>query len=106
MNPSRAAKNEATFREVNERIAATTVEQQEEWTDVLCECHDPSCARTIPLTLSEYEAVRARGERFALVWGHEDAAVEHVIERNERFLVVEKFGTGRDVARDFDPRGE
>ena len=100
----RVAKNEAVFREINERIGELTDAQREEWLEALCECADASCVATISITLPEYEAVRTRGDRFALVAGHELPEFEHVVERNERFFVVEKIGTGADVARDLDPR--
>ena len=100
----RAAKNEAVFREVNERIKEITVAQRSEWSAVLCECSDASCTATIEISLSEYEATRAHGDRFALVAGHEDPAVEHIVERTDRFLVVEKTAAGGEVARELDPR--
>jgi hypothetical protein len=100
----RAAKNEAVFREVNERIQEITRDQRSEWSAMLCECSDPSCTMTIDVSLDEYEATRAYGARFALVAGHEDPAVELVVERTDRFLVVEKTDAGGDIARDLDPR--
>ncbi len=101
----RAAKNEALFREVNENIKDLTEAQAAESAAVLCECSDAACTETIDITLAEYETVRRRGERFALIAGHEDPAIERVIDRNERFLLVEKIGPGAEVARDLDPRG-
>ncbi len=100
----RAAKNEALFREVNERIAEVTAGQDEEVADALCECSDASCAEMIQISLAEYQALRARGERLALIAGHEDPAVERVVERNDRFIVVEKTGEGAEIARELDPR--
>ncbi len=100
----RAAKNEALFRDVNEKIKGLTEAQASDWASVLCECRNPDCTRMIDITLAEYEAVRARGERFAMIGGHEDPAIERIVDRNERFLVAEKIGPGADVARDLDPR--
>jgi hypothetical protein len=56
------------------------------------------------ITLAEYETVRARGERFAMIGAHEDPAIDRVVDRNERFVVAEKIGPGADIARDLDPR--
>jgi hypothetical protein len=100
----RAAKNEALFRDVNEKIKGLTEAQASDWASFFCECRDPDCTRTIDMTLAEYETVRARGDRFAMIAGHEDPAIERVVDRNERFLVAEKIGPSADVARDLDPR--
>jgi hypothetical protein len=101
----RAAKNEALFREVNERIKDLALDQLSDWSDVLCECSDPHCAATMQVTIGEYEAVRANGTRFALVAGHEDRSIERVVDRNERFIVVEKTEPSAAAeARRNDPR--
>ncbi|MDQ3669977.1 MAG: hypothetical protein M3377_06835 [Actinomycetota bacterium] len=102
----RLTKNEALFREVNEKVKELTVSQLSDWSDVLCECSDPNCLTTIEVTVGEYEAVRAHGARFALAGGHEDTSVERVVERTERFVVVEKTETAGAMARDLDPRSE
>ncbi|MBW3593133.1 MAG: hypothetical protein KY396_05525 [Actinobacteria bacterium] len=100
----RAARNEAVFREVNERIKELTRAQRSERSEVLCECSDSSCVATIDVSMDEYEATRAHGARFAVVAGHEDAAVERIVERTDRFFVVEKADAAGEVARDLDPR--
>ena len=100
----RAAKNEALFREVKERVKDVAAAHETEWTAMLCECSDPVCMEKIDVTLDEYEAVRARGDRFVLRAGHQDPSIERVVDANDRFLVVEKLGEGADVARDLDPR--
>ena len=101
----RAAKNEALFRDVNERIKALSLTQLDERSDVLCECCDPNCMETIQLTFGEYNDVRAEGTRFAIVPGHEDRSVERVLERRERFFVVEKTDPeAADESRRRDPR--
>jgi len=98
-----AGKNEALFREVNERIREIT--RYEGDVEFLCECGDPSCTRPIVMTLAEYEAVRADPKRFLVVPGHELGDVETVVERHERFSVVEKrSGTAAELAVATDPR--
>ena len=72
--------------------------------EFLCECSNNTCLDRITMTIREYEDVRSKGERFALVAGHDDAAIERVVERRDRFDVVEKVGVSRDVARRLDPR--
>jgi hypothetical protein len=85
------ARNEALFREVNERInrlneqLATTDEA-----DFICECGDADCTQPLSLTLTEYEDVRSRGTHFAVVPGHVVTDIERVVARYPRFAVVEK----------------
>ena len=100
----RAARNEALFRDINEQISEVSRTQQGRWFDALCECSDASCVTTIPVTAEEYASVRARGERFALRAGHEVPEIERVVERGERFIVVEKIGEGAEIAKELDPR--
>lgn len=102
----RLARNEALFREVNEtvgRLAATHGTDAHRY-EFLCECSDQRCVQLVALSLGEYEAVRAHGDRFAIVAGHEDAEIETVVEKHERFVVVEKVGEGAVIAHQLDPR--
>jgi hypothetical protein len=100
------AKNEALFRQVNERIEEVNEELGESGeSDFLCECGDDDCTKPIRLTLAEYEEVRSNPTHFAIARGHEVIDVEHVISETDRFAVVEKFaGEAEDVAVDTDPR--
>jgi hypothetical protein len=100
-------RNEALFREVNERIEdiSSTVAPDEQLMDFLCECDDRACAERVNATRAEYEAVRAVATHFIVLPGHEDPEVEHVALRTERFLVVEKEGKPAQDAKDSDPRG-
>ncbi|MBW3592111.1 MAG: hypothetical protein KY396_00270 [Actinobacteria bacterium] len=100
----RAAANEAVFREVNERIKQITLAQESPRASALCECSDASCTATIDITLDEYDDTRRHATRFVLVAGHEDPTIERVVDRNDRYLVVEKTGGGADIARALDPR--
>ena len=99
-------RNEALFREVNERIEAVskTVPPSEELMQFLCECDDKDCAEKISATRAEYEAVRAVGTHFIVTPGHQDPGVESVVQQNDRFLVVEKEGRAGHDAEESDPR--
>ena len=104
----RAAKNQALFREVNERIESLNVEfsrilLMSAW---ICECADETCFETLSLTLAEYEAIRENPARFFVLQGHEVADLETVLERHDRYTVVEKIGAGGRYAADHDPRSE
>jgi len=100
----RLARNEALFREVNERIATTTrgfvAGHADAVQDFLCECHDVECAQRIGLTLAEYEEVRSHPRRFVVAVGHESPAIEAEIVRRDGYSVVEKLGEAGEVAED------
>jgi hypothetical protein len=99
----RVGRNEALFREVNERIREVTTYGGE--VEVLCECGDAGCATPITMRLEEYEALRRRATRFAIVPGHESPDLERVVEQNDRFAVVEKApGADAEIAVETDPR--
>jgi hypothetical protein len=92
----RQARNEGLMRTVNERIAAID-ERAVGWSDAShifdfqCECGKISgCSERVLMTLSEYDRVRAQRDRFAVVPGHESDEVENVVERNARFVIVDK----------------
>ena len=98
----RIGRNEALFREVNERIKDVSEDQSE--LEILCECGDAECTTTIRITPGEYEGLRADPTRFAVAHGHEMHDVEQIIISNDRYAVVEKFGEPTRVARETDPR--
>jgi len=95
------ARNEALFREVNERIAELTEANDAGGGDAVafvCECSSLECGAQIALTLVEYATVRARPEVFAVVPGHERLDVERVVGEGHGYLVIEKLGEAGDVA--------
>ena len=104
LQQERAAKNQAVFRDVNEGIRNITEVQEETWGEILCECEDLMCITRIPVKLTEYERVRAHGDRFLILDGHETDAVEIVVDRTDRYIVVEKIEHGAVVAHRLDPR--
>jgi hypothetical protein len=91
---ARLATNEALYREVNERIHEVGQRLQvlpdSELLDFHCECGRTDCEEPLQMTPSEYQHVRSDNDRFALVPGHEDAELERVMERTERYIVVDK----------------
>jgi hypothetical protein len=98
----RVAKNEALFREVNERIKNVTGHESAEY---LCECGDATCTETIPMTMSDYEIVRSDARQFVVLPGHEVPDLENVVARNDTFLVVQKKpGEPTALAVERDPR--
>jgi hypothetical protein len=104
----RAAKNQSLFRDVNERVA----DLNEAFGSIrpigefVCECADQTCVEQIGLTIDEYEALRERAERFAVAPSDEHVFphVENVVEKSDRYWVVEKFGEAGAVAKSTNPR--
>jgi hypothetical protein len=101
----RQGRNESLFREVNERIAEVNqtfhVAGRSEF---LCECSREECKEPVSISIDEYEGIRRESTRFFVLPGHEDLSVERVIDRNERYVVVEKVGDAADEAEELDPR--
>ncbi len=98
--------NEATFRDVNETLrAGKRLADASERFPFRCECGVLGCNQLVELSLPEYEAVRREPTHFFIVDGHEITETEHVVERRERYTVVEKEGAGAEVAVERDPRG-
>jgi hypothetical protein len=99
----RAAANESLFREVNERIEDLSTTAS--FTQFVCECHDDMCDVRVSMTVEEYEHIRAEGNRFFVLPGHQSEDVDDVVESTDRYLVVRKIGAGEHVAERLDPRG-
>jgi hypothetical protein len=104
----RIARNEALFREVNERIKGVREEAGELAAGssfaILCECGDESCVEEIQLTSQEYERVRSDAAQFAIAPGHAIPDVETVIAQGDGFEVARKQPEEAEIARRTDPR--
>ena len=90
----RSAKNEALLREVNDRIEEVgkrlQVLPEGQLLEFRCECGRTACEDFISMAVEAYEHVRADNDRFAVVPGHEDEEIERVVERSERYVIVDK----------------
>jgi hypothetical protein len=106
--PERVARNEAIFREVNERIVGIGDEPDDETPlDLVCECSDTSCADRVAVIAREYEAVRGNPRRFIVVPGHVGhPKLEREVARLHGYAIVEKVEEAGDVAAETDPRGD
>lgn len=94
--------NEATFRQINEGVRAA--EGAEGLIGFFCECGRLGCNQLMRLSRAEYEAVREDPRRFAILPGHELPEVEDVVERHERYAVIEKHADSAEVVERTDPR--
>ena len=100
----RVAGNETMHRRVNEAIERGRWPGENEATSFRCECARRGCSDLIELTRAQYETLRAHPRRFVVVPGHQEPALEDVIETNEDYLVVEKRGDAARMAEATDPR--
>jgi hypothetical protein len=105
----RIAKNEAVFREVNERIRELSerlrADAPTDLVSFVCECSAVECHRSVELTLLEYEDVRAEPNRFLVAFDHVwEPEFEREVLRTERYAVLEKLGEAADAAAALDPR--
>jgi hypothetical protein len=104
-NFTRLATTESIFRNVNERIAESAQRFDADEAEFVCECGDGSCTHRLETSLDDYEHVRAEPTRFLLAPGHENQAIEKVVERRGRFHIVEKFErTVVATVRSLNPR--
>jgi hypothetical protein len=108
----KVARNDATFREANERLRQVVEElgvgADGEPMPFLCECADPRCTTVVRLSVGEYEEVRASPVRFLNAHGHHASAQgwAQVVEEFDRYAVVEKIGDAAEVVAELDPRSE
>lgn len=96
----RAGRNEALFREVNENIAK--LEERlpgvSETMPVICECARADCTTQLEISLSEYAHVRQHPDRFIVARSHEEQSVEHIVEEQPEYVIVEKEGIAAAAA--------
>jgi hypothetical protein len=106
----RQARNEALLREVNERIDG--LDRQAERSGITpaestfgfhCECGRDGCTEMLWMRLAEYDCVREQDDRFALVPGHETPELERVVDRTDRYVIVDKAADAEPFVED-DPR--
>src|SRR5829696_4699870 len=99
----RVAMNEATFRKVNEGMEVG--QDPGGLLTFVCECGRLRCTALLELTRAEYEGVRANPRRFAILDGHEIPDAEEIVERHDRYVVVEKAGAPEaEIVEYTDPR--
>lgn len=101
----RLAKNQALFREVNERFErASEAIGADGQLGFVCECSDTECATQVMLAHDEYEHVRSVPTWFLVMPGHLVADMESTVTVTERYSIVEKRETAAAVALATDPR--
>ena len=102
------ARNEAMFREANER-AKRWEERHGPDSEVelyFCECANPDCLEKVGLGKADYERIRSDPRQFVIASGHELPEVETVIEQNEGWAIIEKTPEVDDIVEESDPRSD
>jgi hypothetical protein len=94
----RMAKNEALARHVNDTIEYTSAGGSSTAELFVCECARESCTELLDIELAEYVHVRSHPRRFVLVPGHEEPAIETIVESYSSHLVVQKRGAAGRLA--------
>jgi hypothetical protein len=104
----RLARNEASFRSLNEAIAtkvhARRPESDAELAGFLCECANVDCEDLVHMDMEHYEKVRQDACLFLLRPGHEIPDVEDVVERADGVLIVRKHDDVTDIVHETNPR--
>jgi hypothetical protein len=89
----RAEKNELAFQSYNER--RTAAERAGETppngrVQFVCECDDPACWKAVELQLGAYERAVEPVDHFLVAPGHQDPAVETVVEEHGGYVIDSK----------------
>jgi hypothetical protein len=96
----RLAKNEARFRDINERLARDLRRMRRRAGPVerfVCECSRPDCTQMIEVALDAYAQVRTDPRHFVVKRGHALGEIEFVVRQETTHDVVEKRA-GRPAA--------
>lgn len=104
----RVARNEALFREVNERVqelAERFATDPSLPTGFVCECSNADCHAHVEVPWEVYEQIRSNPRRFVVLPGHQLDEIEHVVEQTDAYMIVEKdTPTAIAVSERHDPR--
>jgi 5-bromo-4-chloroindolyl phosphate hydrolysis protein len=101
----RAARNQALFRAVNEKLRELNEAFSEvsETYAIACECADVSCVQTVHVQMQEYLDVRENPRRFVVLRDHVLPHVERVVSGTDGYVVVEKTAAVSEITEATDP---
>ena len=103
----RIARNDAIFREANDRIESAVDEddfEDGERAPFVCECADQDCHELVRMSLDEYRMMRSDPRLFVNVPGHEASAHgwAEVIARRDGHVIVEKLGRAGEITTELE----
>lgn len=95
----RIARNEASFRELNDRLESDVHrgDTEPDFAGFVCECGDADCDTTIRVALDSYAEVREDEKLFIVVPGHEEPDAEDVVDERDGYVVVRKHDDVTEV---------
>ena len=101
----RAARNQALFRAVNEKMRKLNDELASPTGNftIACECADTSCLEMIEMVPGDYLPVRSKPRPFVVLPGHVLTEVETVVRKGDSYVVVAKVETAAKVAEALAP---
>lgn len=96
----RAARNQALFRAVNDKMMEVNEGFGEPtgMFSVACECADTTCVRLLEIEAGAYRQVRRNPRTFVVLRNHVFPDVERVLSTHDGYVVVEATGRGAHVA--------
>ena len=97
-------RNEALFREVNERVQDHAEEGGEGVYEYFCECANVDCTFRVALTPAQYEALRADPKQFVVLPLHYTPEIEVLVAENDSYWIVRKTGEAGEYVEKVDPR--
>jgi hypothetical protein len=100
----RVEQNESTFRAAEEQSNALALLPGIS-SELVCECDRPDCTQRLQVPATEYERVRAAGERYIVAAGHE-RPTERIIERGQGWVAVERISEADEVTPTTTARGD
>jgi hypothetical protein len=90
----RVIKNEQAFEAYNNRrieFEKQGVDPDRDPVPIVCECGNADCIIALQITPAEYEDIHRHPQRFVVRGGHVIPEAERVVDRRDRFWVVEKL---------------
>lgn len=105
----RVARNDAIFREANERIRDfAETSDIETPLPFICECADPECREIVQLTSGQYRELRSDPRHFVNVEGHQVAAGGwgEVVAQTDGHVTVEKLGRAGEIVEELEGRDD
>ena len=87
---ARATRNEEFFRGAN-RAIARDAEDEDAPIEFLCECASMECTTRLVIEPEQWHEAHERDACFVVSPGHVYGDVERVVQRKERYEIVEKF---------------
>jgi hypothetical protein len=84
------------YRAVNERIREISADWDvAQAAGFFCECADARCSELLSLTVVDYEAIRAMGDCFVVLGGHEPPDCDRILARNNGHVILRAADAAR-----------